>query len=90
MSEELPRSVQDVVSGTTSAVGVSVVTTGSALGTLLEILPPVLGIIGLVCGIFLSILLARNHMKRYELMEIELKLKNAQLKKIDDRKEARE
>ena len=80
MNVELQKSVIDVAARPVNAAGVSVATVGTGMGTVFEILPPIIGFLASITGLILSCLLARNYIKKGRLMDIEIALREKELR----------
>lgn len=89
MQSNLHQSALNAASSPASAASVSVMTVGTGVSTFLEIFPPLLGLIASMLGILLSILLARNYIKLWQVINVDLELKRKQIQAIDERKKSR-
>lgn len=84
LNVELQKSVIDVASRPINAVGVSAATVGTGISTTLEVLPPIIGFLASITGLILSCLLARNYIKKGRLMDIEIALREKELKEEEE------
>jgi hypothetical protein len=87
LNPELPKSVIDVASRPLHAAGVSAATMGTGVSTYLEVLPPIVGLAASLAGLVLTILLGRNYIKKWELMDREIKIMDVKLKEAKDKSE---
>jgi hypothetical protein len=83
MPLEQAKSVLDVINRPGSVAGASVITGVSGITTFLELVNPILGFTASLGGIIMLVLLGRNYLKKWELMDAELKMT---VKKLNEKK----